>query len=63
MIGKLLSALSRLTASINKSADLFDAANEHLTKCLHIDADGGVLDHEPENRLPEPRRNGKGVRG
>lgn len=54
----LFSALARLTASINKSADLFDAANVSLEERLSVD----VQPEAPKTLLngnghaPKPRR-------
>jgi hypothetical protein len=51
-------ALSRLTASINRSADLFDAANVHLAEQLGFDrAEPPALEHHADG--DEPPANGK----
>jgi hypothetical protein len=51
-------ALSRLTASINRSADLFDAANVHLAEQLGFDhAEPPALEHHAQSE--ESPANGK----
>lgn len=58
----LFTALSRLSASINRSADLFDSANEQLARQLGIDAEVKVLEHataEPAEGERLVRRNGR----
>jgi hypothetical protein len=54
-LNALFAALSRLTRSVNTSADLFDAANEHLRKQLSIDgpADAPALEHHAEADAPK----------
>ncbi len=52
-------ALVRLTASINRSADLFDAANQHLTEQLGYDrAEMPALENKTEHDA-EPVTNGR----
>jgi hypothetical protein len=52
-------AFARLTASINRSADLFDAANQHLAEQLGYDrAEMPALEHNAEEDA-EPATNGR----
>lgn len=44
----LFTALSRLTASVNRSADLFDAANEQLAERIGVDRETPALEHTEE---------------
>lgn len=59
----LFTALSRLTASINRSADLFDAANQHLAEQLGYDrAEAPALEHHADgegNGKPRKRATAK----
>jgi hypothetical protein len=53
-------ALSRLTASINRSADLFDAANQHLAEQLGCDRDEvPALEHNDNEDDVEQATNGR----
>ena len=56
-ISALFAALSRLTASINTSAALFDAANAHLARQLSIDGPANVpaLENHAEADAPKAR--------
>jgi hypothetical protein len=55
----LFAALARLTASINRSADLFDAANQHLAEQLGYDrAEVPALEQKSEDDT-EPSTNGR----
>jgi len=63
-LSAFFSALSRLTRSVNTSADLFDAANDHLRKQLAIDgpADAPALEHRGDaeaDAAPMKGRNGR----
>lgn len=53
----LFAALSRLTRSVNASADLFDAANQRMASLLSIDGDAPALEHRDDAEAP--RRNGR----
>ncbi len=55
------SALARLTASINRSADLFDAANEHLAEQLGFNRPepAPALDHQETGEAVKPERRRK----
>ena len=59
-LNAFFSALSRLTRSVNTSADLFDAANERMKTLLAIDgpADAPALP-APEADGETPQRNGR----
>ena len=52
-------ALARLTASINQSADLFDEANQKLVEQIGV---GTVENGEPEQLSYEAESNGKAKR-
>ena len=52
-------ALSRLTASVNRSADLFTAANEHLARQLSIDGPADAPALEDHTEADAPKRNGR----
>ena len=55
----LFAALARLTGAVNRSADLFEQANEHLSRQLGIE-ETPTLTHEAEDdHLPVPARNGR----
>ena len=57
-LSALFAALNRLTAGVNRSAALFEAANEHLARQLGVDApDAPALEHHAE--ADAPARNGR----
>lgn len=54
----LFAALARLTASVNRSADLFDAANQALERQLAVGAPDSppALEHQGGNGAPAARK-------
>ncbi len=56
MLQSIFTALRRLTASINRSADLFDAANEQLETRM------AIADEDTPTPIANGRRIGKTVR-
>ena len=57
-LGAFFSALSRLTRSVNTSADLFDAANDRMKMLLAINGPGDApaLEHK-DGGADAPKRN------
>lgn len=51
-LSKLFEALKRLTSSINRTADLWDSANEQLEERL------AIVDAEEVQALPAPKQSG-----
>ena len=60
-LSAFFTALSRLTRSVNTSADLFDAANDRMKTLLAIDgpADAPALEHRSAADADAPKRNAR----
>ena len=60
-LNALFTALARLTASVNRSADLFDGANEQLERQFAIagPAEAPALEHRGDAEADAPKRNGR----
>ena len=63
-LSAFFNALSRLTRSVNASADLFDSANGRMASLLSIDgpADAPALEHRGDAEADAPAKAGRNGR-